>query len=103
MPDFRSEFERHALEETPREACGLLVSGTYRRCRNIADDPEQDFVLHPKDYLLACAAGKIEAVIHSHPMGGGASIQDQKACKHLGLPWYIWSMPENEWSTIDPC
>lgn len=103
MRDFRSEFERHALEEAPREACGLLVAGTYKRCRNIAENPEQDFVLHPKDYLLACAAGKVEAVIHSHPMGGGASVQDQKACRHLGLPWHIWSMPENKWSTIDPC
>jgi len=102
VPDFRSDFERHALEQAPKEACGLLVNGSYWRCRNIADDPEQDFVLHPKDYVAALSAGPIQAVIHSHPMGGGASLHDQKACKHLGLPWHIWSMPENQWSTINP-
>lgn len=102
VQDFRLDAEQHALEQAPNEACGLLVSGAYWRCRNIAENPELDFALHPKDYLAASIAGRIEAVIHSHPMGGGASELDQKSCTQTKLPWYIWSIPDKQWSTINP-
>lgn len=102
MPDFRCEFERHAVELLPAEACGLVVSGCYLPCRNIAENPEQDFVLDPRDYARAALTGTIEAVVHSHPMGAGASEADLKACKYLGVPWHIWAVPEDEWSTINP-
>lgn len=102
VPGFRSDAERHALEDAPREACGVVVDGRYWRCRNIADDPEQDFVMNPADYARAALSGKVEAVVHSHPMGGPASEVDRKSCTGTRVPWHIWSMPENQWSTINP-
>ena len=45
-PDFRCEAEAHAATELPREAC-VVVAGHYIPCRNIADYPEQDFVINP--------------------------------------------------------
>ena len=99
---FRSDFERHALEQAPREACGVVADGQYWRCRNIADNPEQDFVIDPRDYAVAALYGRIEAIVHSHPMGGGASKTDIRSCRGLGLPWHIWSMPDNVWTTIKP-
>ncbi len=102
MQDFRLDAERHAAEQAPHEACGVVVDGRYWRCRNIAEDPEQDFVINPRDYAMAALYGKVEAVVHSHPMGGFASEADKLACAGTKVPWHIWSMPEQEWSTINP-
>lgn len=102
MPDFRFEFEQHALEQAPREACGVVADGQYWRCRNIAENPEQDFIIDPRDYAVASLYGRVEAIVHSHPMGGGASKTDLKSCRGLGLPWHIWSMPDDAWITINP-
>ena len=103
VQDFKSDAKKHALQQAPKEACGVLVNGQYWRCRNIADDPEQDFVINPSDYAAAALFGTIEAVVHSHPMGGRASQADIKACKGTKVPWHIYSMPEDQWSTINPC
>ena len=101
--DCRFEAEKHALEQAPNEACGLVVNGRYWPCRNIADDPALDFAINPVDYAKAALSGKIEAVVHSHPMGGPASSADLRACQGTGLKWHIYSIPEAEWSTIKPC
>ena len=98
----RLKAEAHAYEEFPKEACGLIVSGAYFPCVNIADEPELDFVLNPVDYLKAMQTGKIEAVVHSHPKGGGPSDFDLKSCKQTKLRWYVFSVPDNAWETIEP-
>ncbi len=85
MQGFRSEAEAHALEQAPREACGVVVNGRYWRCRNIAEDPEQDFVIEPRDYAVAAMYGKVEAIVHSHPMGGPASFVDKYSCTGTNL------------------
>ena len=64
--------------------------------------PEETFVLEPRDYAVAAMMGKVEAVVHSHPQGGPASVSDQTVCSHGSVPWHIWQMPEREWSTINP-
>ena len=43
----------------------MIVDGKYWRCRNIADDPTEDFVMDPRDYALASFYGKVEGVVHS--------------------------------------
>ena len=86
MQDFRLDAEAHALQQAPREACGVVVGGRYWRCRNIAEDPGQDFVMEPRDYAVAAMYGKVEAIVHSHPQGGPASEADLAACKHTRLP-----------------
>ena len=98
----RLKAEAHAHAEFPKESCGLLVSGAYFPCENIADRPELDFVLSPFDYLKAMQAGQIEAVVHSHPKGGGPSDFDLRSCKQTRLKWYVFSMPDTRWETIDP-
>lgn len=103
MPDFRCDAEAHALEHAPREACGVVVDGKYWRCRNIASDPKESFALNPCDYAAAALFGKVEAIVHSHPQGGPASEADHAACQHTRLPWHIYSMPDRQWLTINPC
>lgn len=99
---FKCEAVKHALEETPKEACGVVVKGVYYRCRNIAENPTYDFVLDPRDYLKARLKGKIETVVHSHPEGGRASNLDMMACKQMKLPWHIYLVPKDEWLIIQP-
>lgn len=102
MQDFKCKAKEHALEATPQEACGVLVDNTYYPCRNLADKPNNDFILDPKDYLKARAKGKIQAIIHSHPEGQQPSFADKKACARTKLPWYIYLVPEDKWLTINP-
>ena len=63
----------HAQEEAPRESCGLLTlrmgKARYHRCKNLAVDPEQMFVLDPADWVEAEDAwAEVVGVIHSHPI-----------------------------------
>ena len=102
MQGFKCNAKKHALEEAPKEACGVLVNNTYYPCRNIADQSDEIFVLDPRDYIKARANGKIQAIIHSHPKGGEASPADHKACSRFKLPWHIYLIPEDEWITIFP-
>jgi proteasome lid subunit RPN8/RPN11 len=102
VQDFRCKAEEHALEMSPKEACGVVVDGKYWRCRNIADNPENNFVLNPKDFATARVYGKVQSIVHSHPQGGPASEADLKAQKQSQLTWHIYSIPEKQWSTINP-
>ena len=47
-------------------------------------------------------AGTIEAVVHSHPQGTPASEHDRKACRQTKMPWYVYSVPDQQWLNIDP-
>lgn len=90
----RDAIESHALEEYPRECCGLIVNGEYRRCRNIAPQPLEGFEIHAEDYAGAEDTGRIEAVVHSHPGGiAKPSHHDLTACEAAGVPlWVIVSL-----------
>jgi proteasome lid subunit RPN8/RPN11 len=100
--DFKREAVRHAEQEHPKEAAGLVVNGGYFPCRNIAPDPENNFVINPVDYARAMLIGTVEAVVHSHPQGTPVSDHDRKACRQTKLPWYVYSVPDKQWSTIKP-
>ena len=102
MRDFRSDAEQHAARCVPTESCGVVVNGKYWPCRNIADDPAADFVIHPRDYAVAAMYGSVEAIVHSHPKGGSASKADERSCAGTKVPWHIWSVPDKQWSTIKP-
>nr|BAR24733.1 Predicted metal-dependent protease of the PAD1/JAB1 superfamily (COG1310) [uncultured Mediterranean phage uvMED]BAR24812.1 Predicted metal-dependent protease of the PAD1/JAB1 superfamily (COG1310) [uncultured Mediterranean phage uvMED]BAR24831.1 Predicted metal-dependent protease of the PAD1/JAB1 superfamily (COG1310) [uncultured Mediterranean phage uvMED]BAR24891.1 Predicted metal-dependent protease of the PAD1/JAB1 superfamily (COG1310) [uncultured Mediterranean phage uvMED] len=102
MQDFKPDAEKHARAQFPRESAGLIVNDVYFPCRNIADEPRDTFVLEPVDYARAMYFGNIQGVVHSHPDGSPVSDQDRKACTETGLPWFVYSVPDEEWLTIDP-
>ena len=100
--DFKPDAVRHAEHEYPKESVGLVVDDKYFPCRNIADDPKNKFVISPVDYAHAMFSGTIEAVVHSHPQGTPVSEHDRKACKQTKIPWYVYSVPDQQWLTVDP-
>ena len=100
--DFKLDAEKDACLRCPEESCGLIVAGAYFSCRNIAPDPTKNFVLNPIDYAKAMLSGPIEAVIHSHPQGTPVSEYDRNACKQTKLPWYVYSVPDQQWLTVNP-
>lgn len=90
----RAVIARHALQEYPNEACGLLVNGEYLPCRNIDAKPSDGFRIDAQDYADAEDSGTIGAVVHSHP-GASAkpSVADLTVCEELGVPlWVIVSL-----------
>ena len=102
----KKEFEEHAKQCAPREACGLTINVSGKEvfwpCRNIAEN-QTDFVMHPEDYATAEDYGEIMAVIHSHPISSAMPTPaDLVGCEGSGLPWFIFSIPSGVWKEITP-
>lgn len=91
-------MQAHARAEYPREACGFVVGGEYLPQANTADDPSSDFAVAQTAYLGL--AGRIEAVIHSHPAQAGEHVcpssADMRAQMSMAVPWGIVPVVEGE-------
>ena len=85
---FKKAAKEHAIKEAPKESCGIVVN--------------DDFAIHPKDFLKARSKGRLQYIVHSHPDGGDASEPDKKACTATKIPWYIYLLPKDTWQTINP-
>lgn len=80
----------HARAEYPKEACGFVVSGKYVPCKNIAEDPLNEFEIAVAVYKKHLLAGGLEAVIHSHPDGPFfPSEADMSTQLNMNLAWGI--------------
>lgn len=91
----------HAIEQYPRESCGLVVihkgRELYLPCRNVAKSKDENFVLEPEDYAKAEEIGEIVAVVHSHPNAPARpSEADLVMCESTGLPWHIVHVSRSE-------
>ena len=90
------DIRRHAEEQYPREACGLLIDdlGIGRRvyvpCRNNAARPDMHFIMNQTDQSEARKRGAVAAVVHSHPDAFPyPSEADIVHCNRSNLPWFI--------------
>jgi cell wall-associated NlpC family hydrolase len=82
------DAKRHALQEYPKESCGIVVDGKYIPCTNISNNPTVAFQIKPDDYYLYLE-DRIECVIHSHDNYAHASKQDMIDQEKLGVPFGI--------------
>lgn len=90
------EFIRHALEEYPKEACGLIVdNGTaYVPFKNVHETPKNDFRMNAQEFLPYYSAGRVTAVLHSHTKSAPhknnyPSRKDMVSQEQMRLPWGI--------------
>lgn len=87
-PEQIEAMKRHAMEDFPREACGLVVAtGDYLRVENCAVNPEAEFSM-PEDTLLKYDA---RLIFHSHPGKYLAcpSAADMRSQIVTDLPWAL--------------
>ena len=67
----KSDILAHADQCKPQESCGFVIfdGGQHRYipCENVAADPIRYFEIAPEDFIAAEEAGKIVALVHSHP------------------------------------
>ena len=65
-------FRLHVESEYPKEACGFIIGigkkERYFPATNIAEKPEEFFIIDPISYADAEDAGDILAICHSHLM-----------------------------------
>lgn len=87
----------HFSKEYPREACGLIISGKFYPCKNIASD-DDDFQFDTQEYLsLILKYGTPEYIVHTHPdCSPEPSPSDIANCNALGIPFLIYSYPSLE-------
>ena len=92
----RMDFRAHVLEAYPNEASGIIVKGKYIRNNYKVSNPEHHFEIDP--VLLVKHAGKIQAILHSHPYKitdqfrfnpAWPSETDQKYWMQGSIPWGI--------------
>lgn len=82
----------HALNEYPKEACGIVIDDTYYPCENVAENPEKDFEISAKDIMRISSIGVIKAIIHSHPNALAApTATDMTGQINSGVVWGIIS------------
>lgn len=67
----KSDILAHADQCKPQESCGFVIfdgkKNSYIPCENVAADPIRYFEIAPEDFIAAEEAGKIVALVHSHP------------------------------------
>lgn len=97
----RNKIYEEAVKNYPNEACGLIVQTTSKNCdffpcKNVAQDPENHFVMDAQDQINAEQKGKVLAVWHSHVnQSNEASDADKSGCEITKLPWLITSISQN--------
>jgi proteasome lid subunit RPN8/RPN11 len=101
----QADILQHAKDEFPKECCGLVAVVKGRRryfpCRNIAQTPDEHFVLD--GWHEVEDKGEIVAICHSHPKTNPApSEADRVACEKSGLPWFIVNSNTEGWGYCEP-
>ena len=86
----------HAAQEAPRESCGVIVRGKYRRCQNIAVEANR-FRIAPEELAAIRRSGRITAIIHSHPAGPDCpTAEDMRQQVAGNVPWGIVTFKNGE-------
>lgn len=86
-----TDAARHAEEDYPLESCGYVTTDDeYVRVRNAHDHPDKSYEIDDEDYGRAYAAGRVAAVVHSHPEGPEyPSAGDMLSQTEVEVPYII--------------
>jgi proteasome lid subunit RPN8/RPN11 len=83
----------------PQESCGVVAEGEVIVADNLATEPSIDFVLDPKVWARI---KKVDFIWHSHTNDSDLSFADIQACKQMGVPMYLFSLPAGGEYYYDP-
>ena len=100
-----SIFE-HAAECAPRECCGLVIQDgnnkRYIHMENISEN-ENEFEMNPLAFATIQAISKILYVVHSHyDEDCRPSEHDINNCNEIGIPYFIVSYPDKDYTILEP-
>lgn len=100
-----SIFE-HAAQCAPRECCGLVIQdGNNKRyipMENIYEN-ENEFEMNPLAFATIQAISKILYVVHSHyDEDCHPSEHDINNCNEIGIPYFIVSYPDKDYTILEP-
>lgn len=65
-------IKEESLKNNPRECCGLIYIDSQSlkfdiyKCKNCAENKQNEFLISPRDYITCGKLGKIVACYHSH-------------------------------------
>lgn len=99
--DLISFIQEEGARQYPNEACGLVVRVGKKSvpvaCKNVAENPQQHFVMDVRDYAAASDMGEIIGIWHTHvEIPPTPSDADKMGCENSELPWFIVSVYKAE-------
>ena len=107
---WKQKVIQDALKESPNEICGLLVNIKgkliYKKCKNVAKNPENEFILDPLNYAQIeelYGNEAIEGIVHSHPNSSPIPSESDKInAARTNKHWYIVNPNTKEWYDFFP-
>jgi len=83
----------HAKHEFPKESCGIFTrSCGYIACKNVAENPEEDFTMREYEQIAA-NENDVIAIFHSHPNDLRCpTATDMEVQITTAFPWGIVSL-----------
>lgn len=99
--DLISFIQEEGARQYPNEACGLVVRVGKKSvpvaCKNVAENPQQHFVMDVRDYAAASDMGEVIGIWHTHvEIPPTPSDADKMGCENSELPWFIVSVYKAE-------
>lgn len=96
----------HAEQEAPRECCGLVIQdGSDKRyipMKNISEN-KNEFEMDALTFATYQAISKILYVVHSHyDEDCRPSDHDINNCNAVGIPYFIVSYPDKDYTILEP-
>ena len=89
FPHTKKASEAHAINEYPRESCGIVVDDKYIPCKNLSTNKDS-IKINPKEHPHHWMNHSVQAIIHSHPNGPlYPSEADMLSQVKTNLPWGI--------------
>lgn len=101
ISEFNKEFiKSHALEEFPKECCGIILSNNIIRCDNVAEHKEKQFIIDSS--IVQKYKEDIISIYHSHPNEPTFSQSDIYISEKLDVPYVLYDCKSEQFSEYMP-
>lgn len=102
----KNKIINHAKKESPLEACGFIVEKNgdidVIECQNIAKDPQNNFKISSKDYLINKNLYEILYIYHSHEEEEEFSVVDKICSEEIKIDMILYIINKNMFKHYTP-